>query len=349
MVKSTYKNDECIFLLKDLSAVMASTSLEEKEAQIRNGANYSEFITDEKPVSDEINAIFEKLLDEKKLELATYIANVSEAILAKQPNPVLVSLARAGSPIGILIRRYIQFAHNMTVPHYSISIIRDRGIDENALNYIIKETGSTNLVFVDGWTGKGSITHELQKAVKDFYEHTGIQLDATLAVLADPAHRSEISGTKKDICIPNACLNSTVSGLVSRTILNRDYLSDTDFHGAKFFGHLQNQDYSNYFLDKISEQFVNVTPSAIDASIDYAYVENCLDKVFADFKLVDRNKIKLSIGESSRALLRRTPVVMLIKNKNNPDLAFLLKLAEEKGVEVKEYDTFDYECITILR
>ena len=349
MIKSTYKNDECVFLLKDLSEVMSSTSLEEKEAQIRMGANYSEFITDEVPVSDEINKIFERLLEDKKLELAGYIANVSEAILEKNPNPVLVSLARAGSPIGVLIRRYIQFAHNMTVPHYSISIIRDRGIDENALNHIIKETGSTALVFVDGWTGKGSITHELQKAVEKYYKDYGIQLDATLAVLADPAHRSAVSGTKKDICIPNACLNSTVSGLVSRTILNKTYLSDTDFHGAKFFAHLQHQDYSNYFLDKISEQFVNVVPEKVDSTVDYDYVESCLDKVFADFNLVDRNKIKLSIGESSRALLRRTPVVMLVKNKNNPDLEFLLALAAEKGVEVKEYDTFDYECITILR
>lgn len=349
MIRSTYKSDECIFLLKDLSDVMASTSLEEKEQQIRNGASYSEFITDEKPVSDDINKIFEKLLEEKKVELAGYIANVAEAILAKQPNPVLVSLARAGTPIGILIRRYLQFAHQITVPHYSISIIRDGGIDENALNHIINETHSTNLVFVDGWTGKGSITHELQKAIKKFYCDYGIQLDATLAVLADPAHRSEISGTKKDICIPNACLNSTVSGLVSRTILNKNYLSETDFHGAKFFAHLQHQDYSNYFLDKISAEFPNVTPAPVDNTVDYDYVETCLNKVFNDFNLTDRNKIKLSIGESSRALLRRTPVVMLVKNKKNPDLEFLLKLAEQKGIEVQEYDTFDYECMTILK
>ncbi len=41
-------------------------------------------------------------------------------------------------------------------------------------------------------------------------------------------------GTREDFLIPSACLNSTVSGLVSRTVLNDDLIGPADFHGAKF-------------------------------------------------------------------------------------------------------------------
>ena len=61
MIYSTYNPDECMFLLKDLTDVMSSTSLEEKEAQIRAGASYSEFITDEKAVSEHTIQIFKQL------------------------------------------------------------------------------------------------------------------------------------------------------------------------------------------------------------------------------------------------------------------------------------------------
>jgi hypothetical protein len=331
---------------------MSSTSLEEKEARIRAGESYSEFITDEKEVSEKTIQIFKQLLAEKKREMAGYVATVAEQIVNRYENPILVSLARAGTPVGILVRRYIQFKYKKNVPHYSISIIRGKGIDANALKYIVQQHGvenSHNIVFVDGWTGKGSITFELQKSVSKFNAEHNTKISDTLAVLADPAKRSSLCGTKKDICIPNACLNSTVSGLISRTILNDNFIGENDFHGAKLFNHLRHQDFSEYFVDEVSHEFEFVSASMSDSSMDYDYVEGCLTRIFNDFNLVDKNKIKFSIGEASRALLRRTPEVMLIKNENNPDLAFLLNLAKEKGVPVKIYDLADYECAVIIK
>ncbi|MDQ9827271.1 tellurite-like stress resistance cysteine protease StiP, partial [Acinetobacter baumannii] len=61
---------------------------------------------------------------------------------------------------------------------------------------------------------------------------TGDNISSDLAVLADPARLSAIAGTRNDVCIPNACLNSTISGLVSRTILNRNLIGENDYHGA---------------------------------------------------------------------------------------------------------------------
>ena len=52
------------------------------------------------------------------------------------------------------------------LPHYSVSIIRDRGIDENALHYIYRTHPEGKIQFVDGWTGKGAISIELTKACR---------------------------------------------------------------------------------------------------------------------------------------------------------------------------------------
>ena len=60
------------------------------------------------------------------------------------------------------------------------------------------------------------------------------------------------------------------------------------------------------------------------------------------------NKIKLSIGESSRALIRRKPKKILVKNPMNPNLAFIRHMASIKNIDVTVYDTMDYECITII-
>lgn len=348
LIKSTFKNDDCIFLLKDLTDEIREVSLEEKEELISKGVNYSEMISKEYPVSEQINKIFITMLEKEKYKLAELVGAISEEIYNRgKENAVIVSLARAGSPVGALIKRYIKFKYDVTIPHYSISIIRDKGIDENALNYILNNHPNCIITFVDGWTGKGSITKELRKSIKEYNEKYNTNISDDLAVLADPAKLSAIAGTKEDICIPNACLNSTVSGLTSRTIHNNKFIKKDDFHGAKLFNDLKNQDMTNYFLDTIEKSFTKEDKKCVMLK-DNNYVNNVINKLSKDFPMADINKVKLSIGETSRALLRRKPYVLLVKNINNPDLSFVLHLAKEKNVEIKEYDTFDYECISLL-
>ena len=74
--------------------------------------------------------IFYETLNQSKNKLANLVSLLSNKIIKHRgKNLVLVSLARAGTPIGILIKRYIEFKFHLSLPHYSISIIRDRGID----------------------------------------------------------------------------------------------------------------------------------------------------------------------------------------------------------------------------
>lgn len=348
LVNSTYKKEDCIFLLKDLTNIIPSTSLEEKEKMIANGRNYSEMITDESAVSITMNQLFQELVQDEKKDLAKYIAIVSQGIMELYRRPILVSLARAGTPIGVLIKRYIKFKYNIDLPHYSISIIREKGIDENAIKYILKKEDSENLVFIDGWTGKGSITRELEKSITQYNQKYKTHISSDLVVLADPAKKSLLSGTKKDICIPNACLNSTVSGLVSRTIENCNYINETDFHGAKVFSYLKDSDYTNYFIDEIEKEFSKERRN-ITLGTDKNYVSKVLKQIMTEYKITDQNKIKLSIGETSRALIRRIPKLILVKDKTNSNLKFILEMAKEKDIEVKETNTFDYECIGILK
>lgn len=348
MLESTFKKDDCIYLLKDLTSVIKEVSIDEKEKLISQGVNYSEMISKEYPLSDEINDIFKETLEKNAKQLAYYTGAIAEEIYRRgKENAIIVSLARAGSPVGALIKRYIAFKYNANIPHYSISIIRDKGIDENALNYIRKNHPNGIITFVDGWTGKGSITKELKKAIISYNEKYGTNISYDLAVLADPAKLSAIAGTKSDICIPNACLNSTVSGLVSRTIHNKDLIGEKDFHGAKIYYDLQKYDMTNYFLDVVEKHF-SKEDKPVEINIDTNYVPSVISKLANDFPMADINKVKLSIGESSRALLRRKPYVLLVKNIDNPDLSFVLHLAKQKNVEIKEYDTMDYECISLL-
>ena len=157
---------ECEILLKDLTGVIKEITIEEKEELIRSGISYSEMISKEGIPSDEIKSIFFNMLKDSKRELAAYIGKISEEIyIAKGDNLVLVSLARAGTPYGILIKRYLKLRYNIDIKSYSVSIIRGKGIDFNALKYILKNNQRCNIQFVDGWTGKGSIIGELKKTI----------------------------------------------------------------------------------------------------------------------------------------------------------------------------------------
>lgn len=60
-----------------------------------------------------------------------------------------MSLARAGIPVGILIKHFIWQKYQIEVPHYAISIIKGKGIDNNAMKYLLKRYQPAQLLL---WT-----------------------------------------------------------------------------------------------------------------------------------------------------------------------------------------------------
>ena len=87
------------------------------------------------------------------------------------------------------------------------------------MRYLLGRYPAQNLQFVDGWIGKGAILTELRKVLADYPD-----VSTELAVLSDPAGLTTLCGTHEDFLIPSSCLNSTVSGLISRTVLRDDLI-----------------------------------------------------------------------------------------------------------------------------
>ena len=349
----SYSNSDCIFLLKNLNGKLEEQGNEEREGYMKDGSHYSEMLPIEYMPTDEYIDLFHKSLSEIGLRLAKYIAYVSEVIYKeKGEDVILVSLARAGSPIGVLIKRYLKLKYNINPPHYSISIIRGKGLDENALCYIIGKHNSNNLQFIDGWSGKGVIGEELKKSTNDFYQKYNIKLDNSLAVLADPSQSCEIFGTREDFLIPSACLNSTVSGLVSRTVEREDLIGDYDFHGAKHYEHWADIDLSNYFVDEISKYFDLSWVFDINdlkrKEVFNSGIKEVLE-IKKVFNIEDINKIKPGVGETTRVLLRRVPWKILVNDKNNEDLKHIMILAKEKNVEIEIYRDMTYSCVGLIK
>jgi hypothetical protein len=209
----SYNPCDVKFLLKEISGMVKEKENLEREKAIQSGTHYSEMLPVEYKPSKEYIDLFHSSLKESALKLAYATSVVSHKILNNRGEDiVLVSLARAGTPIGILIKRYIKQKFGMDLPHYSISIIRGKGIDENAVKYILSKHEGKEIQFIDGWTGKGMITAVLNDSCRNFCDKYGVYLNPDLAVLADPGFCVNTFGTREDFLIPSACLNSTVSG-----------------------------------------------------------------------------------------------------------------------------------------
>lgn len=344
-MRSSYKEEDVILLLKDISGLVAPQPTEEREKLIQSGKHYSEMLPIEYVPSEKYMQVYTEALKAYAKPVANAVGNLSDKIISNRGNDVvLVSLARAGIPIGILIKRYIKTKYSIEVPHYSISIIRGRGIDDNAMKFLLEKHKPEQLLFVDGWIGKGAILYELKK---DIEAYEGVSSD--IAVIADPANVTELCGTHEDILIPSSCLNSTVSGLVSRTFLRSDIIGKDDFHGAVYYGELENFDLSYAFINAIEKEFT--MDNHDDGIVNEGQGIDEVREIGKVFGVDDINLIKPGIGEATRVLLRRVPWKILIdqRYKEDPQLGHLIRLAEEKNVPMEYYPLTHYKCCGIIK
>ncbi|MGW0523968.1 phosphoribosyltransferase [Streptomyces calvus] len=356
---SSYAPEEVGWLLQDLSDVTLEAPTEEREEAIQSGgAHYAESLPVEYQPSEQYQQLFHTALDESAARLAHAVGVVTETVLAERsPRPVLVSLARAGTPVGILMRRWAQHRHHLDLPHYAVSIVRGRGIDANALRWLAAHHDPRDVVFVDGWTGKGAITRELAQAVEEFEKTEGVTgFDPEIAVLADPGSCVRTYGTREDYLIPSACLNSTVSGLISRTVLRADLVGPHDFHGAKFYRELAGADLSVAFLDAVSARFPEVTDAACAQAKELLATDRtptwegwaAVERISEEYGIHDVNLVKPGVGETTRVLLRRVPWKVLARAGAGRDLDHVRLLAEQRGVPVEEVADLPYTCVGLI-
>ena len=344
-MRSSYKEEDVIFLLKDITGLVKPQSAKERERLIQAGKHYSEMLPIEYVPSQKYMEVYSQVLERYSKPTALAIGRLCDKLIqTKGKNFVLVSLARAGTPIGILIKHYIKWKYQIEMLHYSISIIKGRGIDKNAMKFLLDQHKGEDLLFVDGWIGKGAILGELEKAALDYPE-----VSAELAVLADPANVTELCGTHEDILIPSSCLNCTVSGLVSRTFLRDDIIGKDDFHGAVFYEELRGADLSYEFIKAIEKEFT-LTSRVRDVRVEGSGIDE-VQEIAERFGITDINFIKPGIGEATRVLLRRVPWKVLIdeRYKGKRELLHLVRLAGEKNVPVEYYPMRHYKCCGIIK
>lgn len=355
----SYQADEVSWLLTDLSEVTLETPTADREREIQSGrAHYAESL----PIEFQPNAAYQELFDEVLAEsagrLAVAVGVVTELVLAERGTDVtLVSLARAGTPIGILMRRWAAFRHQVRLPHYAVSIVRGRGIDTVALGYLGARYDPAKVVFVDGWTGKGAIARELTAALDDYADASGVRFDPDLAVLADPGYCVRTFGTRDDFLIASACLNSTVSGLVSRTVLNPKLMRPGDFHGAKFYRQLASTDRSAQFLDSVAAQFGAVVGEVNRQLCETAQRDRTptwsgmatVQRIQQCYGIASVNFVKPGIGETTRVLLRRLPWRIVLRDPEDPDHRHIRLLAEARDVPMIIDPELSYACVGLIK
>ena len=355
LVRTSYNSNDVTILLKDISGLITPLSTEERERLNQSGVHYSEMLPLEYKPTSQYMKIYYDALETLSYKTANATAILADKLYAKYGDKlVLVSLARAGTPISILVKRFLNYKYHINVPHYSISIIRGKGIDENAINFIVNRHGAFGIQFLDGWIGKGAINGVLLEACEKLKECAPkfTNLDPTLAVLSDPAFITDLCGTHEDFLIPSACLNATVSGLISRTFLRSDLIGPHDFHGAIYYGELKSEDKSNEFIDTVCGYFPHINYHYFhDESIQQTTtgMEEVI-KISKDFGIDDISKIKPGVGETTRVLLRRIPYCVLVREKENiQNFPHIQRLCEEKNIPIKEYPLQAYQVCGIIK
>lgn len=195
------------------------------------------------------------------------------------------------------------------------------------------------------YKGKPIIKNVLTEALRDYP-----QISCDLAVLSDAAYAAEKCGTHEDFLIASSCLNSTVSGLLSRTFLRSDIIGENDFHGAAFYSELADRDVTYQFIDRIVQDFDLNKDFVIENDAEPFAGLTEAENIREHFGIRSVNFVKPGIGETTRVLLRRIPWKILVYSLNDEEnLGHIYQLAREKGVEVVEYPLRFYKSCGLIR
>jgi hypothetical protein len=355
----SYASEEVTFLVKDLSDSLVEVSRAEYEQGIDHGRHYAEMLPEEefRPTAEALT-LFENALTRSARRLALAVGVTTEKILSgRDAVPVLVSLCQTGTPIGVLLRRWAAWRHGVALQHYTVSVVRGRGVDENALSYVLDRHDAAAIQFVDGWIGKGSIAREVTATVRRREHRDGAGLSDALAVLVDPGDCAAISGTAQDFLVPNACLNATVSGLVSRTVTTPGLVGPDDFDGAKYYPEMIDSDLSIRFLDAITQEFPAMR-GQVDAHcaewrpgarVPTFTGERHAQWLAAEYGLPDVNLVKAGVSETVRMLVHRIAERVIVHPDAGQDVEDIRWLAARRSVPVEERSDLRYACVGLMR
>lgn len=325
-LKHTLPPDDVCVLLQATQPQLVS--IQEKEELIRQGVSYGELLTPEQIPNAIQTEAFLAALERNGPRMAELLAELTADLLRRYSHPILISLARAGTPVGCAMKRLAR-RWGMDVPHYTLSIIRGSGIDLVALNKITEAHPKAQLIFVDGWTGKGSIFTTLKESLP-------ATIPPRLAVLSDPAGVAQHAATFDDVLLPHAALNATVCGLISRTVLTKE----NQLHGARIEEQLSTYDLSQKYLETLDLLCEGLSRSkTLFAGRRPHQPQAKVLELAAQLGVTDPHLVKPSVGEATRVFLRRSPAHLILRDLQHPDTQHLRELALCAEVPV----TVDYQ------
>lgn len=350
---------------------VADVPVSQKEALIQSGQrHYSDMLTLEHTPTAMHEQLYQQALAQGTTRTATDIANLAytlhhifqQTVSTERPL-ILVSLVRAGLPIGVLLQRALADADSsyaLPSVHYGISIIRDRGLDPVALQMILAAHPDSTIIFVDGWTGKGAIYQELARSLDAFSDpnhpnfanifHQGENV-IPLLTLADPAGVAWLAASEEDWLIPSGLLNSTVSGLISRSLYTEP---QSGLHRSVFYDNLVAVDHSLAFVDHIdsTRRALSTSPQYLQTFKQPRYqTADLIDTLAIDYDIDNRNRIKPTIAEATRAILRRDPECILLATADHPGTVLLRHLCSERNINITVLGAkiLPYQAITLIK
>ena len=355
VLSGSYASSDVQFLLKPVT--MATTEVSEKERLIQSGTcHYSEMIGEEALPDSDYMDLFHAAFNANAKRLAVDLSRLASALASRHPaGMVLASLARAGTPPGVILHRLLadRGAHS---PHYSISIIRDRGVDTVAIDHIRDKHPNLPIVFIDGWTGKGTMARELQRYIDVYNTERGTALDPGLVVVTDLCGEAALAATDEDYLIPSGILGGIVSGLVSRSILNNKVVGPGDFHACTVLGHLKPHDLSRWFVDTVTElaranraEADRAPPCGVFQASGRSAIIRLMALLAEHYGITDKGRIKPGIGEATRALLRRVPKAIVVRDIHGSQVRHLVHLARKRGADVHEDKNLPCEAVALIQ
>lgn len=337
----SYKPEQVTFLLKEYHGDLLSVL--EKESKLRDGAYYGDILSKEEKPEAEYTAIFDKILERNASKIAPYFLHLSEMINSARPDDItIVSLARAGTPVGVIITEILREKFKRSVAHYSVSAIHKYGVDAFAMKYMLENHSPESLTFLDGWVSQGRITRTLVETLKN-----NPRIDPSLYCISDPSGIQNAIATREDILLPSAILNATVSGLVSRTVNNPD-----GYHFAASYEDQLDVDRSQIFVERVVEEALKLEKAGIGELLDHKEQRPLALKQIEDWcnkYNTNPDNIKAGIGEVSRSLLRRDPRFVMVDEDSIDQADHMFYLAKKRNIELKvEKLDGPYKAFSIL-
>ena len=142
-----------------------------------------------------------------------------------------------------------------------------------------------------------------------------------------------------------------MSGLISRSLYTEQ---DEGLHRSVFYDNLIKVDHSLAFIDCIdaTRRTLSTPLERLPTYKQPRYqTADLIDKLAIEYNISNRNRIKPTIAEATRAILRRDPECILLASAEHPDTILLRHLCAQRDIPISVLGDkiLPYQAITLIK